>query len=371
MAAIKDIKDEGSTKELTNKEFIELITQGVAEAIKEIDAKAIDQKGVVFNTQKTDATEIEKLSPSEKLNKFFIEGVFAKNGAVVKALGGGTGGAGGYLVPTAFAKSIIEELPALSPIRAQSSVFPVGGSKGDVPKLTVKPTYSWGSENVDFAESDPAFGQLTWSLNRLNILTKFSQELATDSVFNVGAFLKGLFVKQFAAIENTAFTNGTGTGQPQGFRTATGVTSVVPTVANAVGYNDIVSLLYAIPAAYRAGSSFITSTLGMERIRQIKDTTGRPIFNPESNKLMGRTIIENPDIPENLTNGAATPVFDATEVWLGNFTFYYIFDSNSFEIKSTEEGAAMVAHQIWLASSGRLDAKVALTTAFAKLENLE
>lgn len=367
-----EVKDIGNKdKELSNKDFIDLITQGVSEAIKELEAKNIDRKGVVFSTPKTDAVDIEKLSPKEKLNKFFVEGVFAKNGAVVKALGGGTGSTGGFLVPTEFAKAIITELPALSPIRAAGNVFPVGGAKGDLPKTTAKPTYSWGSENTDFAESDPTLGQLTWSLNRLNILTKFSQELATDAVFDVGAYLKKLFVEQFAAIENAAFTNGTGTGQPEGFRIATGITSVVPTVANTIGYNDIVALLYAIPAAYRAGASFITSTLGMERIKQIKDTTGRPIFDPNSSKLMGKNVIENPDIPENLTNGAGTPVYDATEVWVGNFKFYYIFDSGQFEIKSTEEGAAMVAHQIWLASSGRLDGKVALTSPFAKLENLE
>ncbi len=365
----KIINKNVNTKELTDKEFLDLVGQGVKEAIKDVDVGDVERKGILLSP--ADKKTNLELTVRDKINKFFVDGVFANNIEIAKDLGEGVGSAGGYLVPTELSKAIIEGLPELSPVRLLSTVIPVGTATGTFPSLATRPVYSWGTENAAIAQSDAVFGELPWGLNDLNIFTKLSRQLAADAIFDVGKYLEGLFVEQFAAAENFAFTNGTGSGQPEGFRNATGITSIALATANTLAYKDIVSATYGIKARYRANSVFMTSTLGMERIKQLVDSNGRPIFDPNSTTLMGKPVIENPDIPENLSNGATTPVFDATELWFGNFSYYYIFDSNSFEVRSTMEGTAMQYNQIWIASTGREDAKVALPEAFVKISQIE
>jgi len=350
-------------EQMKKEEFITLIHDVVKEALKEMGAVET-RKGVVFETPETKAEEIEKLSPEEKLAKFFTEGVFAKNEAVVKDLGGSVGSQGGYLIPTEFSKEIIQELNQLTPMRKYATIFPVGSRTGEIPAEATKPVATRGTENAPANQSDPVFSQLTWALTRIDVFTALSKELIKDTPINIVAYIRKAFADAIAVKENADFTNGTGTNEPLGIRSAT-ITTVAPITAGSISYDDVVNLKYGVPAQYRRNLVLMTSTKGIERLRQIKDTQGRPIFDPEKEQILGMKIVENPDIPENLGAGA-----NETEIYVGDFSYYYVFEDGQIEIVATTEGGAMRNNQIWIAAFKRDDGKPVLTTPFVKFTGL-
>src|SRR4029453_6666120 len=82
-------------------------------------------------------------------------------------------------------------------------------------------------------------------------------------------------------ITNTHFTVGTGTGQPQGVVTGAtlGKTGIVGQTT-AIIYDDLVDLEHAVDPLYRPGSSYMMADSSLKVIKKLKDTAGRPIWQP-------------------------------------------------------------------------------------------
>lgn len=354
---------------LTPEQLTDLVAAQIEKAVKDLGLDKIDKKfGVMPNEEDPNGDEFKDLKPAEKVQKFFKALVF-KDTATIKALGEGTDSAGGYLVPEEFKAMLIEALPDYTVMRPVVTVMPVSTLTGHIPTLTGKPGAEWGTENTAMNEQTAQFGEVLYTLNRLQSLIPMSRELVADANIDMVQLLTRLFAEAFAAEEDRAMTAGTGTGQPKGFTTET-ISST--TIAGAsLAYVDVAGLLSLLKTQYRRRAVFMTSPKGMQLLRQLVDGNGRPLlFTPadsDVSTLFGKPVIENVNIAENL--GANS---DETEIYFGDFKYYYLFDRGEYSVESTMDGyGAFEKHQVVLKAFNRLDGKLGLTEGLVKLTGVK
>lgn len=272
--------------------------------------------------------------------------------ADLKALGLTQGETGGYLVPDEFIAELDRKLVAEVVMRSIVRVFTGVGRKGSMPRETGTVTIVWGEENKKESETgNPKFGRIAWGLEKMKALTKLSQELVNNAEVDVIDVLTDMISEQMALEEDSVMTNGTGSGQPSGFRTAPFyplVQSIAQVGAN-LAYEDFVNVKHKLPKQYRNGAWWLATNGVIAKAAKIKDTDNRPVFLDMSvfggqgtnqtiapqtvGFILGNPVGENNYIPENLGGGTES------ELWYGNFRrAYFLFDGGTMEMATTTEG---------------------------------
>ena len=364
-------------KELTKKEFTELLVESIAGALKELGIGQAEIKtGMIPQPTKEDEDKFAKLSNSERF-KEFLRGVVFNDKALVKALGGNVDADGGYLLPTEFRAEVVEQLEKVGVMRPLVRVIKVKTRSGEMPKIASKPVVSWATENEDIAESEPTFGQIVYSLKRMAVFSAISRDLLADTPIDLTALLKELFAEAIARAEDDAMTNGDGSTIPiVGILKDTNV-GVADIGTDGLKYDDLVEAFYSIPAPYRGRAVFMTNGKGLEVLRKIKDDNGNPILMPPTQggtpTVFGRPVVENPQINtyDIDTNNDGTADTTATDIVIADFKNAYLFDSNEFGIEATKEGGdAFRKHQVWIKTWNRIDFKVAIPEAFRIIKNV-
>ena len=191
----------------------------------------------------------------------------------LKDLQENTDSEGGYLVPPDQRTDII--VPPGAPggvVRGISSVFSTTRDGGTWPRLSTDVTLAAVAEEAAFAESDPAFGQVPFTIHKVGRAVDLSVELLADSATNVPALLGARFTAAKGRYEDQQSIEGDGSTEPLGLRTAgwatvSDITDLLTLAApTAVEW---INAFYELPAQYRDGSSwFMTSSL-FSRIVQV------------------------------------------------------------------------------------------------------
>ena len=84
-----------------------------------------------------------------------------------------------------------------------------------------------------YPESDDTFGQISIGAFKLATMIKVSEELLSDSVFDIASYVAREFGRRIGSAEEEAFLTGNGTGKPTGILNATGGAGVGVTTAGA------------------------------------------------------------------------------------------------------------------------------------------
>jgi HK97 family phage major capsid protein len=87
-----------------------------------------------------------------------------------------------------------------------------------------------------------------------------SLELLQDSAFNVEQYIGQLLAEEFIAGLNADFTNGDGSGKPRGI---TLDAKSVSLAGDGVTYDDIISVMQAVPSGYQVASKFMMNAKTM------------------------------------------------------------------------------------------------------------
>lgn len=308
--------------------------------------------------------------------RFMEDARLPGGGALWRDLAIGTGSAGGYLVPTEFRAEIILYLIKKPVLRNIVKVIPIGG-KIEVPKVTTRPGMSWPGENAVATGTQPVFGTLTLASKLGLAMVPMSRQLFEHSGVDVIGLLTQLFGDAFGAGEDTVIVNGSGSGQPTGFRTHSSPSSVasVAQAGEAIVGDDIINLYFTLPSQYRGNATWIIHNSIIQRLRTLKDTYGRYLwadgggFQSAPASLLGRPVLEQNDIPINL--GSASPA-DESEIWFGDFQFYYLGDAETMGVEVTTEGAGTFEkHQVAIKGFEEIDGDVAVEDAFRVLTGAE
>lgn len=126
----------------------------------------------------------------------------------------------------------------VQPLEAQSvflaagpTIFDTNGSQIRIPKLGAATTAPWVAEGDQIADASVSFDEITLlpsTMKSVKTLTRFSNELARQSVVNLTTALQTRLVRDVATAIDTAFISGAGDGvtTPKGMLSWTGTNSV-------------------------------------------------------------------------------------------------------------------------------------------------
>jgi len=156
-----------------------------------------------------------------------------------------------------------------------------------------------------------------------------------DTAFDIPALLSFEFSEEFGFEESKAFVGGSTILSPAGFMNDATIgytpSGAASNFAAANPADALIDLYHGIKSPYRANAVWGMNTATLGVIRKFKDTTGRYLVsiagldNVPVTTLLGRPIVEMPDMPDIGTN--TSPII------FGDFSNgYRIFDRISLSI---------------------------------------
>ncbi len=281
------------------------------------------------------------------------------------ALNEATAAQGGYLVPVEYSRQLVQGLQEQSMLRqAGAQVIRMTGLTMKVPTLSNTSAAVLTAEGAAFDEAEPTVGQIDVTAYKYTRLAKVSDELLADAMFDVWAnILLPDFTQAFAKAENSAFTTGTGSSQPQGVVTGAGVGKTAAS-ATAITSDEVIDLFHSLDYRHRQNAAWMMNDATAQVLRKLKDTTGQYLWQPglvagQPDRILGRPVMTN--------NMMATPAASAKTILFGNFSYYWIFDREDLTIARLNELYA-ASGQVGFRAFKRMDAHVMLSTAFKVLQ---
>ena len=123
---------------------------------------------------------------------------------------------GGFLVPDELEQAIIDLRAQFGKFRANTRVLNMSRDTLLINRIAGGLTASFVGEGSSISETDASFDQVSLVARKAATLTKYSRELAEDSVVNLGDFLAGEVARAFANAEDEAGFNGDGSSSNGG-----------------------------------------------------------------------------------------------------------------------------------------------------------
>jgi len=336
--------------------------------VEETVDKAIRDKGLDKVARKTGLWGGEDVPPEvtrKELADAFVTACVLKaagiqpTGIYQKALSEATDAAGGYLTPDGFRTELIKRAAELSELYPYVRKVPVNTDSGNGPSLSTDVSITWGTaENTALTETDPAFGQVTWSISKMSALTYISRELVSDSNPGIIQVVTELFQEAIAAERDKRIAVGTGSSQPEGLVSASGI-STVSGCSGTLTYAKLVTLKYGLARKYHKRARWIMGETTLGWISKLVDNNGQPLIRDP-------LVSGEPPLILGLPYSTQVNIDDGLII-IGDLGYYFWFDRQQMVIESTTVGGdTFEKHQVGLKVVERCDGKVALAEAFKK-----
>lgn len=278
------------------------------------------------------------------------------------ALSEGSDTAGGYLVPADVQAEILARRADASVMRRLATVrqtsrdriqFPaVAPNTGSAPDPSI---YSSGfvgglvGERPSNSDTGPTFQQFEIGIKKFEAYTKVTNDLISDSMADVLAFLSTDGGRNLGLVEDKYFLTGDGSPlQPMGILNS-GLTTfdvegttadVISSTIAAVGsIPKIVSGSYLVPAQYAASASWLMSRVTQGQVHALVDANGRPWWQPQAAAggaagappdLLGFPVYNSPFVPNAAVNATK-------ELIVGDFSAYIIADRTALSVQVVNE----------------------------------
>src|SRR5574340_150884 len=145
--------------------------------------------------------------------------LYGESHPVTKALGVGTGAAGGFIVPPDYVNEVIELLRPLAVVRGSNPrVLPMPRGTMTLPGQASPATATYGGENQSIGASQQTFKQIVASYKKLTALVPVSNDMMRYADPAIDAVVRDDLVRVIALREDLAFLLGDGTSNaPMGF----------------------------------------------------------------------------------------------------------------------------------------------------------
>lgn len=284
-----------------------------------------------------------------------------------RAMSVGSDTYGGYTVPDEFRRQLIQGLDELNVMRGLATTITSSSGTLTMPTLTTHASATWKTEAEAYAETTPAFSEVTFSAHKATALIKVSEELLNDSAFPLEQWIAGEFARALAELEETAFVVGTGSGQPTGV-VGGSTLGKTATATNAITADELMDTYHALGRGYRRRASWLMHDSTKKAIRKLvtgvsgdKTYIWQPgLASGEPDMLLGQPVYTSPDMAE-IGTGNKVAIF-------GDLSYYYIVDRQSISIQRLNElyaGNGQVGFRIFK----RTDGKLTLATAAYHLIN--
>ena len=228
----------------------------------------------------------------------------------------GTDSLGGFLVPQDFSNELDVAVEFTGEVeRLAKKLNTAGGALLDYPTVNDTATdANLTSEAAAVTVQDVTFANKQLSAYNYASQVRVSMQLLQDNAFDLNAFLVEAMGERIARATNAAFTNGTGSSQPQGI-IAGSVAGNTAASATAISADDVLDLIYSIDPAYRNKESFglmaHNNVISAIRALGLGSNNDFPIFIPsmvagQLDKLFGHNIYYNNDMESSIATGKKT-----------------------------------------------------------------
>lgn len=203
-------------------------------------------------------------------------------------------------IPTHLVNQIIEKfdnvgmiLPLITKTSYKAGV--------EIPTSSVKPVATWVSEGAGSDRQKKATGKITFAYYKLRCEISMSMEVGTIALSSFEAkFVENVAKAMVYAVENSII-NGTGSGQPKGILTETGVD-----ISGGATYAKICEAEGAVPVEYETGSKWCMNKKTFMKFVGMVDEQGQPIARvnygvagkPERT-ILGRDVVVSPYVADD------------------------------------------------------------------------
>jgi len=226
---------------------------------------------------------------------------------------------GQILVPEELETEIYRELPNASVIRGLVTVRQIRTDRVRRRSLT-EVDVGWGKlETSTTPLTEPTSylspGQEYQYVEDLYGLAKIGEDELMDTDVALESVIVDSFSRVIAQAEDRAFVVGQGhnSQQPEGILTSTGIVRVEAKTVKAVTTDDILSLIYAVPAQYRRNGVLLVNSQTELALRLLKDKNDQYLWQPSlqagrPNTFAGFPVYNQEDIPSIPTGTSAVVV---------------------------------------------------------------
>jgi HK97 family phage major capsid protein len=210
-----------------------------------------------------------------------------------RAMGEGTGAAGGFMVPIALDPAImLTSAGSINPLRQISRVVTIATSAWNGIS-SAGSTAEWKAEAAEAADASPTLAEPNIPVYFGDAFVPYSFEVGMDAS-NFLQELQKVLVDAADQLQNTAYTLGTGTGQPTGIITALPAGSVVTSATTDVfAKTDVYNVQNALPPRFSAAASWCAGLPIINLMSQFETAAGARLF-PEiaDGRLLNRPLNE-------------------------------------------------------------------------------
>lgn len=284
--------------------------------------------------------------------------------AVSNVLQIGADGDGGYLVPDEFEHTLVDALQEENIFRQLAKTIQTSSGDRAIPVVASHGTAEWMDENALVPESDDKFSQLTISAYKLGTFIKVSDELLSDSIFDIPGYIASEFARRMGAKEEEAFFVGDGQKKPTDVLAEKGGAEVGVTAGAALKTDDLIDLFYALRAPYRRKAVWVMNDSTVKAIRKLKDANGQYLWQAAITAGTPDTILNRPVYTSSFVPEIAA---GSKSVLFGDLGYYWIADRQGRSFKRLNELFATTG-QVGFMTTQRVDGKLVLPEAVKVLQ---
>jgi HK97 family phage major capsid protein len=272
---------------------------------------------------------------------------------------------GGFFVPTDLADQIVRAMRFL-PGGVGSLARTLTTATGDtvnVPLNLTHGTAAWIAESGSYTPSDETITNGTLSAYKAGAKIIVSEELLTDSAFDLSGFISTEFGERIGALAESAYISGDGSGKPTGILDASSSVTVSTLPAGYVttlAWAGLATAIFSVPAQYRSNMAILAADSLWVKLVSTPDSTGAPLWNPSTasgapDTFAGIPIYTHPNLAAVGANAKSMIVGDFNRAyWIRRVNGIYMQRQNELH---SDNG------QVGFRAYTRLDGKVVLADA--------
>jgi HK97 family phage major capsid protein len=296
--------------------------------------------------------------------------------AEVRALSEGLGTAGGYLMPDVLSTRVIDLARAKS-VAVQSGVRTIPftddgeGNSLTIARVTADPSVAWVGEAGTITPSDPTFGQVILTGNKLACIVVASREILNDAP-NAASLIEQTVAAAMAAEIDRAILEGSGAGaEPTGILNHADVSEeematdgAVPTNGSAgvAGAPKLLACYTDIQTANHEPTGIISSPRTFGTFAGLADSTYQPLELPKPIAALPWRVTTN--VSDTEEHGASGAV--ASTLYLADWTKGMLGVRQNIEVYMTRD-AFLTTDQAAFLITFRGDFQPEDATAFCRL----
>jgi HK97 family phage major capsid protein len=207
-------------------------------------------------------------------------------------------------VPKSFFDEVFDVARLVGPmLDVGQRINTTAGEDITLPTLTAYSTATLKAAGSAIAESEPTYSSITLGAYKYGLLIPVANELITDAGFDISAHLAEQAGNGLGFAVNDALTNGTGSNQPNGVKTAAGSGITGGTgVTGGFTADNLIDLQYSLDGAARRlpGVAYMAAGATLGAMRKLKDDAGNYLYQINvgaPDNFAGYSVIENPALP--------------------------------------------------------------------------